>query len=366
MTTMQRLASRVAIAAGITLSLALSPAVSRAVAQGAQSLSIYFIDVEGGQATLIVTPAKESLLIDAGYPGDASLIAPAFGEKPSPPGEARDPQRIVAAAKDAGITQIDYMLMTHSHADHAGGILEVSQRLPIKTFINHIAPTADAETNVNGTKIMYERFSAAAAKGRRIDPVVGSALPMKGVDVTFIAAAGTTLAKPLAGAGQPNPACSGTGVPAQEKTENPFSTAIRLQYGAFRFLDVGDLSGAPLFALTCPMNMIGTADVYLIAHHGGNDASDPSLYAAVKPLVAVFNNGTRKGAQVDTLATVKKAGIDAWQLHRTTNAGAENNPDDRIANLDETTGAWIKITAKDNGSFVVTNGRTGTSKSYKR
>ena len=353
----------------IACSLALAAVIAAAtlVAQTpANTLSIYFIDVEGGQATLVVTPARESLLIDAGYPGDASLIAPAFGEKPSPTGQARDPQRILAAAKDAGITAIDYMLMTHSHADHAGGILEVSQRLPIKNFVNHIPPTDDAETVVSGTKVMHERFMTAAAMARRVDPTLGSTLPMKGVDVTFIAAGGTTLARPLPGAGQTNPACSGTGVAAQEKTENPFSTAIRLQYGAFRFLDVGDLSGAPLFALTCPMNMIGQAEVYLIAHHGGNDGSDPSLFAAVKPLVAIFNNGVRKGAQPDTLSTVKKMAIDGWQLHKTSNPGAENNPDDHIANLDESTGAWIKITARNDGSFIVTNGRTGKSQAYKR
>ena len=347
----------------VAAALVAGPVLGRAAAK---TLGIYFIDVEGGQATLIVTPAGESLLIDAGYPGDSALIAPAFGEKPNPPGVARDPQRVMAAVKDAGLKQIDFMLMTHSHADHGGGVLEVADLLPVKTFIDHIAPSDEAETVVAGTKKIYERFLTARAKGKHIKPVPGERLPMKGVDAIIVAADGVVLSKPLAGAGQPNSACSGTGVPAQEKTENPFSSAVRIAYGKFRFLDVADLSGPPLFALTCPTNLIGESDVYLIAHHGGNDGSDPSLYAAVKPLVAVFNNGARKGAQVNTLATVKKMGIDGWQLHRTLNPGAENNPDDRLANLDETTSVWIKISAKDDGSFTVTNGRTGQSKSYRK
>jgi len=347
----------------VAAALVAGPVLGRAAAK---TLDIYFIDVEGGQATLIVTPAGESLLIDAGYPGDSALIAPAFGEKPSAPGVARDPQRVMAAVKDAGLKQIDFMLMTHSHADHGGGVLEVADLLPVKTFIDHIAPSDEAETVVAGTKKIYERFLTARAKGKVIEPKPGLRLPMKDIEAIIVAANGEVVTKPLAGAGQPNPACSGTGVPAQEKTENPFSSAVRIAYGKFRFLDVADLSGPPLFALTCPTNLIGESDVYLIAHHGGNDGSDPSLYAAVKPLVAVFNNGARKGAQVNTLATVKKMGIDGWQLHRTLNPGAENNPDDRLANLDETTSVWIKISAKDDGSFTVTNGRTGQSKSYRK
>ena len=187
------------------------------------------------------------------------------------------------------------------------------------------------------------------------------------MEAVIIASEGVGLTKPLTGAGQPNPSCAGEGVPAQETTENPRSVAVRLQYGKFRFLDAGDLTGAPLFALTCPVNMLGEADVYEVAHHGGADGGDPSLFAAVNPLVAITSNGPRKGAQAATLATISQMpSIDGWQLHRTLNTGAENMPDERIANLDTTTTAWIKISANVDGSFTVTNGRTGVSKSYRR
>jgi len=327
----------------------------------AKTLDIYFIDVEGGQSTLIVTPAGESLLIDAGFPGDGT-----FSSKPDAAAQARDPQRIFRAARAAGISQIDYLLTTHFHADHVGGAIELSQFLPIRTFIDHGAPAPDADSAVGGTQAIYELYAAVRAKGKHLEPKPGDLLPLKGIEAIVVASAGAVLSKPLAGAGQPNPACSGTGAPASEKTENPRSTAVRLQYGKFRFLDLGDLSGAPLFALTCPANLIGESDAYLVTHHGGNDAADPSLFAAIKPAVAIVNNGPTKGAQADTLATIQKLGIDGWQLHRTLNKGAQNGLDSRIANLDETTSHWIKLSANDSGTFTVTNARTGTVMEYRK
>ena len=274
------------------------------------------------------------------------------------------PERIMAAAKDAGISRIDYLLMTHSHADHGGGVLEISKMLPVRNIVNHIPPVPDAETNVAGTHKIYERFIEAGVGVNHIEPKPGEKLPMKGVDVFFVSANGQVLTKALPGAGQKNTTCTGTGIDAQEKYENPFSNGIKLQYGQFSFLDVGDLTGPGLFALGCPANLVGLADVYLVAHHGGNDGADPSLFQALKPRIAVFNNGVRKGAQANTLATVKQLGIDGWQLHKTQNTGAENAPDARIANLDESTAAWIRVTAKADGSFTVTNGRTKETKTY--
>lgn len=329
---------------------------------GLNVLTMYFIDVEGGQATLVVTPAGESLLIDTGFPGDGT-----FASKPGDPSKARDAQRILAAARNAGVTQIDYLLITHFHADHDGGVTELSQLMPIKTFIDHGGLEPGAAAAVTGTQEMYDKYLAVRALGKHLEPKPGDSLPLKEVDAIIVASGGAVLSKPLAGAGETNAACSGTGVPASEKTENPRSTGLRLQYGEFRFLNLGDLSGPPLFALTCPVNLIGTSDVYLVSHHGAADASDPSLFKAVNPRVAIFNNGRTKGAQKETLATVAALpSIEAWQMHRTANAGAVNVSDERIANVDETTSAWIKIVAKRDGSFTVTNGRTGVTKAYAR
>jgi competence protein ComEC len=332
------------------------------VAGAAATLNIYFIDVEGGQSTLIVTPAGESLLIDAGFPGDG-----AFASAPGDPSKARDAQRILAAARNAGVKKIDYLLLTHFHADHDGGVTELSQLMPIRTFIDHGEPGPGAAAAVTGTQEMYDKYLLVRARGKHLEPAPGDVLPLKGVTAVILAAAGRTLPKPLAGAGQAIPACHGNGIDASEKTENPRSTAVRLQYGAFRFLDVGDLSGPALYALTCPINLIGTSDVYLVAHHGGADAADPAFFAAVNPRVAIFNNGQTKGADRETLTTVAQLkSVDGWQLHRTLHESAPNAPDARIANLDETTSAWIKISAKNDGSFAVTNGRTGATTPYRR
>lgn len=339
----------------------------------ARTLDIYFIDVEGGQSTLVVTPDGESLLVDAGFAGDGT-----FRSKPGDPSRARDAQRIVAAARDAGVTRIDYLLITHFHADHDGGVAELAQLLPIGTFIDHGGVLPGAEERVAGTQDALAAYAAVRAKGRHLEPKPGDRLPLKGATAIVVSSAGSTVRQPLAGssrrgargaeveAGAVNAACGPKAPPAQEPTENPRSTGFRLQFGRFRFLDLGDLTGEPLFALACPRNLVGPVDVYLVAHHGGPDAADPATFAAFKPRIAVVNNGATKGGAPELLAALHKVPAleDVWQLHRSTNDGAQNVANDRIANLDETTANWIKVRASDDGSFVVTNSRTSQSKTY--
>ena len=332
-----------------------------AAATLADTLDIYFIDVEGGKATLIVTPTRESFLIDAGFAGDGT-----FNSTPGDPAQARDAQRVLLAARDAGLSRIDHLLVSHYHADHFGAVMELAQLIPIVEYIDHSAPSAAAEARVPGTLALYDAYVALRSKAKHRAAKVGDHLSLGDVGIDVVASDGVVLTTALSGGGAPNPACTTGGVPAQEQTENPNSTAIRLQYGDFRYLDVGDLSGAPLYALTCPDNLIGEADVYAIAHHGGADGSDPSLFSAVKPRAAVFSNGTRKGAQAATFNTLRQLGIAGWQLHRTQSPGAENMPDAQIANLDTSTSAWLKLSASPDGSFTITNGRTGQTTSYAR
>src|SRR5262249_40321266 len=175
-----------------------------------------------------------------------------------------------------------------------------------------------------------------------------------------------TITKPSPGAGEANSACAQTAPPPRDPIENPRSTGFVASFGKFRFLDVGDLSGQPLFALACPKNLIGPVDVYLVAHHGGPDAADPATFAAFKPRVAVMNNGLKKGGSRETYETLHHvAGLaDVWQLHRSDGAGDQNFAADHIANPDESTAYWIKLSAQQDGSFRVLNGRTGESKAY--
>jgi competence protein ComEC len=344
----------------VTLALAMAPVAALAQTPAARNLDIYFIDVEGGQATLLVTPAGQTLLVDAGFPSTGT-----FDSRPGDPAKARDAQRILAVAKIAGVSRIDYLLATHFHGDHVGGVPELAQLIPIGTFIDHGGVNDDAE-KVAGTVAMYQAYAAVRARGQRLEPKPGDRLPLTGVDATVVSSAAATLPAPLAGAmSGANAACTPPGIPAQEVTENPRSTGFLLQFGKFRFLDVGDLTGAPLFSLACPSDRIGPVDVYLVAHHGGADASDSSLFAAVRPRVAILNNGAVKGGAAATLKTLHAlSATDTWQLHRSEAGGAENFADDHIANLTEATSSWILVRASEDGSFAVTNGRTGATTRY--
>jgi competence protein ComEC len=329
-------------------------------ARAARTLDVYFIDVEGGQSTLVVTPAGESLLIDTGFPSDGT-----FTSRPGDPSKARDAGRIAAAARAAGVRRIDYVLITHFHADHDGGIVELSQLMPIGTFIDHDRVLPDAERNVIGTLAAFDAYAAVRAKGKHLTPAPGDRLPLKGVEAVVVSAAGRVLAGPLSGSGGRVAECASSRLPPQEPHENPRSTGLRLQYGRFRVLDVGDLSGPPLRALACPSNLVGPVDVYVVAHHGLDDAADPATLAAFHPRVAIVNNGATKGGGAAMLAALRATPfIDSWQLHRAENPGAPNTDADRIANLDETSAHWIKISASEDGSFVVTNGRTAFGKRY--
>ena len=350
-----RRAAAVALASAIVACTALAGA-----AAVRRTLDIYFIDVEGGQATLVVAPNGQTLLIDTGFPGDGT-----FASLPGDPKKARDANRVLAAARAAGVTRIDYLLITHFHADHDGAVPELAQLIPIRTFVDHAAPGPEAE-RVAGTQAAYERYAKVRAGGKHLMPKPGERIPIRGVDVMVVSSAAETLGTPLAGAGGANPACAATAPAAQEPTENPRSTAVLLRFGQFRFLDVGDLSGAPLFALACPNNLIGPTDVYLVAHHGGSDAGDAATFAAFAPRVAILNNGISKGGSPEVLTALHQARslVDAWQLHRSLPPGPRYFTDEHIANLDETTAHWIKVSAKIDGSFIVTNGRTNAAKVY--
>jgi competence protein ComEC len=332
--------------------------VDVAAAAPAKTLDIYFIDVEGGQSTLLVSPGGESLLIDAGWSGNGHA-------GPGDPAKARDANRILAAAHDAGISAIDYLMITHFHGDHFGGVLELAQLMPIRHFIDHGSPTADLLADPD-YRPFFDDYVKLRNRSPHLTPKPGDRLPLTATTVTVVSSAGQTLVKPLAGAGKDNAACGSAALPAGDPMENPRSTGILVEFGQFRFLDVGDLSGQPLFSLVCPNSLIGPVDVYLVPHHGDEDNSDPANYAALMPRVAVMNNGLTKGGSRETYETLHHvAGLeDVWQLHWSKKAGDRNFAPERIANPDESTAYWIKLSANKDGSFRVLNGRTGLWKSY--
>ena len=326
----------------------------------AKTLDIYFIDVEGGQSTLLVTPKGESLLIDTGWAGNGTP-----GSKPGEPSQSRDARRIVGAARDAGIKQIDYALITHFHADHDGGVVELAQLMPIRHFIDHGSLPAEARADAV-TNEAFEAYLAVRNKVEHMEPRPGDRLPIMDIDAVIVSSAGSTVRTPFPGAGSLNAACERSALAPGDSIENPRSTGVVVRFGKFRFLDVGDLSGQPLFELACPNNIIGPVDAYLVAHHGGADVADPATFAAFNPRVAIMNNGLKKGGARATYAVLHHvSGLeDVWQLHRSEAAGETNFGAERIANLDESTAYWIKLSAAEDGSFRVLNGRTGEWKNY--
>lgn len=319
--------------------------------QAAQKpLQIFFIDVEGGQATLFVTPAGQSLLIDTGWGYNAY----------------RDANRISAAAKLAKIKKIDYVLITHYHADHVGGVPQLLKKLPVGTFIDH-GPNQEHTNSVNH---LYSEYQAAIAGSNHMLAAPGQQLPIRGMDVVIVSAGGNVLDQPLAGAGQPNLFCSGVEHKPPDPTENARSVGLVITFGQLRIVDLGDLTWEKELALVCPNNKIGRADVLVVSHHGSDASNSPALVDALAPRVAVFDNSSNKGASAAAWDVVKSSpGLqDIWQLHFANAGGREHNATDPfIANINEAdTGYYLKVTANEDGSFEVYNPRDKFQKRYER
>ena len=316
-------------------------------AHAAKTLDIYFIDVEGGQATLVVTPDKQSMLVDAGWPGY----------------NGRDADRIRAAAKAAGVKQIDYMVTTHYHLDHVGGVRPLTEKLPVKTFVDHGANT---ETDKSAAEL-YASYEKAAATGKRMTVKAGDRIPLKGVDVEIVTARGEPIASARKDARQPNPACEGKSYP-EDPSENARSVGMLLTFGNFRMINLGDLTSREELELVCPVNRIGTVDLYLTTHHGMNISNAEPIVHALRPRVAIMNNGAKKGGSPEAWQIIRKSpGLeDLWQLHFAVAGGKENNaPDSFIANVDTACeGKYIKVSVTEDGTMTVTNSRNKYSKTY--
>jgi beta-lactamase superfamily II metal-dependent hydrolase len=358
----------------LALLTALLPAAL--AAQPRTTFDIYVIDVEGGNATLFVAPSGESLLIDTGNGG---------------PGAARDAERIMAAAEDAGLTRLDHLITTHYHGDHFGAMSELAARIPIADFVDH-GPNVQA--NAAADAFLSEVYPALYAKAKHTIVKPGDRVAMRGVDVRIVASAGEPIRDAVPGGGQANPLCAAHQPKDADASENAQSVGSHFTFGRFRALHLGDLTWNKEFALACPRNLLGTVDVFVVTHHGQPVSNPPVLVHALAPRVAIMNNGTRKGGQPDAMKVLfSSPGLeDLWQLHFSLLSGQEYTvPGVFIANVaDERPAAmplepiaapapgpgappapvhdgpafWIKVAARDDGSFTVTNARNGFSKSY--
>ena len=312
----------------------------------AQELRVYAIDVEGGKATLYVSPSGQSMLVDAGYAGFAN----------------RDANRIVATAKAAGVAQIDYLVITHYHGDHVGGVPQLAAKMPIRNFVDH-GQTFEAASGV------YADYLAVRAKGKHIEVKAGDRIPIDGIDGEVVTASGKAITKPLPGAGQPNPLCANYRPIELDKGENAHSVGMMITFGKFRLVDLGDLHWNQEYDLACPHNLLGTVDVYMTTHHAKKTSGAPAIVQALHPKAAIMNNAGNNGASEEAWQTIHKSPgtPDIWQLHYAEgNAKMFNAPAEFIANQGANCkGFGIKLTARTDGRFTIENERTHKEKAYR-
>jgi competence protein ComEC len=308
-------------------------------AQAAKNLEIFFIDTEGGQSTLVASPSGQAMLIDTGYAG--------FG--------GRDANRIAEAAKLAHVKRINVLFLTHHHKDHAGGVKNLLEVMKVESFYDH---GGDVEND--------NKYSSEYTKAMDSSPHVvykpGDKIPIKDLDITVVVGA----QKHLETKGDTNPFCAGLAPKGGESGENPQSGGVVVEFGKFRFADLGDIIWNEELALLCPENHVGKVDLLLTPHHGTHVS--PKADYAMAPRVVIMNNGAKKGGSPEAFQMweAMKGLEDLWQLHFALAGGKDgNSPDTFIANIDEKCeGKYLKVTAHEDGSFTVYNSRNKYTKNY--
>jgi beta-lactamase superfamily II metal-dependent hydrolase len=338
----------------------------------ADDLKITAIDVEGGFATLYVTPQGHSLLIDTGWPAGLGGVKPEPGETlPPTPSSA---ERIAAAVKAAGLKGIDYLLVTHYHVDHVGGAVELMSLVPVGTVLDHgpnreeLSPNANPRFLAMAPATLYPKYLEAI--GRRPHRVLkpGDTLSIDAMQITAVDADGEVLKSPL-GKGESGASCAtATTNDNLGGEENPRSLGVLITWGKARVLSLGDTTWNVENRLACPKDLIGPVDLMFADNHGTDNANSPTLLNTVQPRVVVFNNGAAKGAAAPSiqaaLATPRIKGI--WQIHFQEQHPDTNAPQANIANLsgrqDE---RWpLQIAVSRAGELEFTNPRTGEKTRY--
>jgi hypothetical protein len=236
--------------------------------------------------------------------------------------------------------------------------------LPVKNFVDH-GPNNETNKSANELSAAYDE---AVKTGNHMVMKPGDKIPLKGLDVTVVTSNGERITSPLPGAGAPNQYCDASKTYKADPSENARSLGFVLQFGKFRFVDLGDLTSAKEVDLVCPNSLLGTVDVYLTTHHGLGASNAKEIVDALHPRVAIMNNGAKKGGEVVAWQTVKDSpGLeDLWQVHYAIAGGKEHNvPEPMVANLEEACeGKSLKLSASADGSFTVSNSRNKYTKTY--
>ncbi len=322
-----------------------------------RSLDLYFIDVMGGAATLVVSPEKESVLIDSGWPGF----------------EDRDPRRIVHVLRDlAGCDHLDHLVTTHWHMDHFGGVAGLAKAIEIRHFWDRGLPE-DANPDLDfpdGPRaddplgVAYR----AASHGKRTALKAGDSIPLPGnLKALVVASGGKVMRQPATALANPECSSAPPDLPV-DSSDNARSLAIRFEFGAFDFLDCGDLTWNIERQLVCPSNLLGNIDLFQVTHHGMDISNNPVLLRSIQPTVAIMNNGPRKGGSPATVKLLRSiASIQAaYQLHRNAMTSSEDNTEPAlIANTDVAGGQFIHVAVAPGGAkFSVQIGPDGAKREF--
>ena len=316
-------------------------------------LDIYFIDVEGGAATLLVTPAGESLLIDSGYPD--------FG--------GRDRDRILDVIQNvAKLDHLDHAAVSHWHLDHYGNHAALADKIKINSFWDRGIPETLQEDNKFGERIVLYR---AASQNQSKTVKAGDEFTLESPSMPLRIRAVTASGEVIPNNGPPNPFASQHKPQADDPTDNAKSVSLLFTFGKFRFLTCGDLTWNTEAKLMTPNNPVGQIDLFMTTHHGRQDSNNPVMVLALDPRVCVSCNGPTKGGAPETIATLKqiKSLQAMYQLHRNVKlAENEQAAPENIANSAETAdckGVWIKASvAKDGASYTVQVGSAGKPRTF--
>ena len=374
---------RKTLTAALLASALVTPALA---ADGA--LKVVSLDVEGGGGTLFVTPEGISLLIDTGWPGGAGLL-------PSPDGAKNSADRIVAAARKLGVKKIDYLVTTHYHMDHVGGVVELSKRIPIGTFIDHganvehVAPGEKVPPDLKGgtPDELYPKYLDVIKGHPHIVAKPGQVIAMGSMTDTIVASDGVAMTKPLAGAGAKNAVCDTAEAMSTKDeggAENTHSVASLVSYGKVKIAMFGDLSWKVERDLSCPVARLGHVQVLIATQHGSKISSNPASIADMKPDIAVVGMGGKKGGDEGPIRTIQASPglMGFWQTHESFANPALGAADkNMVANLNPPAadvakyskamftappdqGHAIHLDVFKDGKVVVTNDRNGFSKTY--